>query len=97
MLIFFTLEIPSWCQTMVTVLISHLFNRDMARKQVGMLLCIILDELEDSKNHHESKGMLWMVAGVAMFSGWYPIIQKMLLNYMHSVLVRNVEVFLHTW
>ena len=49
-------------------LISPLLNRDMARKQDGMLLCIILDELEDSKNHPESKGMLWMVAGVAMFS-----------------------------
>ena len=26
-----------------------------------MLLCIILDELEDSKNHPKSKSMLWMV------------------------------------
>ena len=31
-----------------------------------MLLCIILDELEDSKNHPESKGMLWMVASVTI-------------------------------
>ena len=47
-------------------LISPLLNRDMASKQDGMLLCIILDELEDSKNHLESKGMLWIVA---MFFG----------------------------
>ena len=32
-------------------------------------LHILLDELEDSQNHPESKGMLWMAAGVAMFSG----------------------------
>ena len=43
--------------------------RDKTRKQDGMLSCIILDELEDSKNHPESKGMHWMVSGVAMFSG----------------------------
>ena len=49
-------------------LISPLLNRDTARKQDGMLLCIILDELEDSKNRPESKGMLWMVASVAMLS-----------------------------
>ena len=72
-------------------LISPLLNRDMARKQDGMLLCIILDELEDSKNHPESKGMLWMVASVAMFSGWYPIVKKMLLNYMHSVLASPMQ------
>ena len=71
-------------------LISPHLNRDMARKQDGMLLCIILDELEDSKNHPESKGMFWMVAGVGMCSGRYPIVQKMLLNYMHHVLARSV-------
>ena len=51
------------------ILILPLLNRDTARKKDGMLLCIILDELEDPKNHPESKGMLWMVASVAMFSG----------------------------
>ena len=35
--------------------------KDTTRKQDDMLLCIILDVLEDSKNHPESKGMLWMV------------------------------------
>ena len=72
-------------------LILPLLNRDTARKKDGMLLCIILDELEDSKNHLESKGMLWMFASVAMFSGWYPIIQKMLLNYMYSVLASPMQ------
>ena len=50
-------------------LILPLLNRDMARKKDGILLCIILYELEDYKNHLESKGMFWMVASVAMFSG----------------------------
>ena len=63
----------------------------MARKQDGMLLCIILDELEDSKNHPESKGMLWIVYGLAMFPGRYPIVQEMLLNYMHSVFASPMQ------
>ena len=42
-------------------LISSNLNRDMVRKQDGLLLYIILDESEDSKNHPESKSMLWMV------------------------------------
>ena len=42
-------------------LISPHLKRDTARKQDSMLLCIILDELEDSKNHPKSKSMLWMV------------------------------------
>ena len=50
-------------------LILPLLNRITARKKDGMLLYIILDELEDYKNHPESKGMLWMVASVVMFTG----------------------------
>ena len=63
----------------------------MARKQDDMLLCMILDELEDSKNHSESKGMLWMVADIAMFSGWYPIVQKMFFNWTLCVAITMHE------
>ena len=37
-------------------LISFLLYRDTARKQDGMLLCTILDELEDSRNHPRNSG-----------------------------------------
>ena len=73
------------------ILILPLLNRDTARMKGCILLCLILDELENFKNHPESKHMLWMVASVAMFTGWYPIIQRMLLSYMHSVLASPMQ------
>ena len=51
-----------------------------------MLLCIVLNKLEDFKNHPKSKGMLWVVASVAMFSGCYFVVQKMYLDSMPFVL-----------
>ena len=51
-----------------------------------MLLSIILNELKDPQNPCKTKGMLWLLASVAMLSWGYSIFKKMILDGMEFVM-----------